>query len=56
LEKYMRIDGITVLTNSKVEKITERGILINGENIDVEKILVCVGRKLNTNSDELKKL
>ena len=56
LEKYMRIDGITVLTNSKVEKITERGILINGQNIDVEKILVCVGRKPNTNSDELKKL
>ena len=56
LEKYMRIDGITVLTNSKVEKITEQGILINGENIDVEKILVCVGRKPNTNSDELKKL
>ena len=56
LEKYMRIDGITVLTNSKVEKITEQGILIKGENIDVEKILVCVGRKPNTNSDELKKL
>ncbi len=56
LEKYMRIDGITVLTNSKVEKITERGILINGQNIDVEKILVCVGRKPNINSDELKKL
>ena len=56
LEKYMRIDGITVLTNSKVEKITERGILINGQNIDAEKILVCVGRKPNTNSDELKKL
>ena len=56
LEKYMRIDGITVLTNSKVEKITERGILINGQNIDVEKIIVCVGRKPNINSDELKKL
>ena len=56
LEKYMRIDGITVLTNSKVEKITEQGILINGQNIDVEKIIVCVGRKPNINSDELKKL
>ena len=56
LEKYMRIDGITILTNSKVEKITEQGILVNGQNIDVEKILVCVGRKPNTSSDELKKL
>ena len=56
LEKYMRIDGITVLTNSKVEKITENGILVNGQNIDVEKILVCVGRKPNISSDELKKL
>jgi len=56
LEKYMRIDGITVLTNSKVEKITDKGILVNGENIDVEKILVCVGRKPNIGSDELKKL
>ena len=56
LEKYMRIDGITVLTNSKVEKITDNGILVNGQNIDVEKILVCVGRKPNISSDEMKKL
>jgi len=56
LEKYMRIDGITVLTNSKVEKITDYGILVNGQNIDVEKILVCVGRKPNIGSDEMKKL
>ena len=56
LEKYMRIDGITVLTNSKVEKITDNGILVNGQNIDVEKILVCVGRKPNISSGELKKL
>ena len=55
LEKYMRIDGITVLTNSKVEKITDNGILVNGQNIDVEKILVCVGRKPNIGSDEMKK-
>ena len=56
LEKYMRIDGITVLTNSKVEKITDNGILVNGQNIDVEKILVCVGRKPNIDSEEMKKL
>ena len=56
LDKYMRIDGITVLTNSKVEKITDKGISVNGQNIDVEKILVCVGRKPNINSDELEKL
>ena len=56
LDKYMRIDGITVLTNSKVEKITDKGISVNGQNIDVEKILVCVGRKPNISSDELKKL
>jgi len=56
LEKYMQIDGITVLTNSKVEKITDKGILVNGQNIDVEKILVCVGRKPNISSDEMKKL
>ena len=56
LEKYMRIDGITVLTNSKVEKITDKGISVNGQNIDVEKILVCVGRKPNISSDEMKKL
>jgi len=56
LEKYMQIDGITVLTNSKVEKITDKGILVNGQNIDVEKILVCVGGKPNISSDEMKKL
>ena len=56
LDKYMRIDGITVLTNSKVEKITDKGVLVNDQNIDVEKILVCVGRKPNISSDELEKL
>jgi dihydrolipoamide dehydrogenase len=35
LDKYMRIDGITVLTNSKGEKITDKGISVNGQNIDV---------------------
>jgi len=56
LEKYMRIDGITVHTNSKVEKITDNGIMVNGQNIDVEKILVCVGRKQKIGSDEMKQL
>lgn len=55
VEKYMRLDGINVMTKSRVEKIVDNTILVNGENLQAEKILVCVGRRPNVNVDELNK-
>ncbi|HEX9844833.1 MAG TPA: dihydrolipoyl dehydrogenase [Candidatus Nitrosotenuis sp.] len=56
IEKYMRMDGINIITKSKVEKITENAVISNGEKIEAEKILVNIGRQPNTNADELNKI
>lgn len=54
VEKYMMLDGVKVMTNSKVEKIFDStAFLGNGEKIVAEKILVCIGRRPNVNPDEL---
>ncbi len=56
IEKYMRMDGINVLTGSKVEKITDSAVISNGQQIGSEKILVSIGRQPNINADELDKV
>jgi len=56
VEKYMRLDGITVLTKSTVEKIADNVVIVNGEKLNGDKVLVCTGRKPNINSDELNKI
>lgn len=56
IEKYMRMDGINIVTSSKVEKITENAVISNGQKIESEKILLSVGRRPNMNSDELNKV
>ena len=53
IEKYMRMDGIDVITNSKVEKITNDSVIVNGQKKETEKILFSVGRRPNLNKDEL---
>ncbi|MEM2759426.1 MAG: dihydrolipoyl dehydrogenase [Nitrososphaerales archaeon] len=54
IEKYMRLDGINVMTKSRVERITDGIAVVNGENISADKILVCIGRKPRINEDELR--
>ncbi|OLC25656.1 MAG: dihydrolipoyl dehydrogenase [Candidatus Nitrososphaera sp. 13_1_40CM_48_12] len=53
IEKYMRLDGISVVTGSSVEKILENGVVVNGQTIEAEKVLVCVGRRPSINAGEL---
>lgn len=53
IEKYMRLDGVNVMTQSRVEKISDNIAFVNGEKIVAEKILICVGRRPNINSNEL---
>jgi dihydrolipoamide dehydrogenase len=54
IEKYMRLDGVDVMTKSRVEKIVDNIVFVDGKEIVAEKILVCIGRKPNTNPNELK--
>lgn len=54
--KYMKLDGINVMTGSTVEKIKDGSVTVNGKDIQVERILVCAGRKANINEDEIKNL
>lgn len=53
LEKYMTLEGINVMTSSRVEKIFDRTAVVNGEKIDSQKILVSIGRKPSLNRQEL---
>jgi dihydrolipoyl dehydrogenase len=53
LEKYMTLEGINVMTSSRVEKIFGRTAVVNGEKIESQKILVSIGRKPSFNREEL---
>jgi dihydrolipoamide dehydrogenase len=54
IEKYMRLDGVDVMTQSRVEKIVDNIAFVDGKELVAEKILVCIGRKPNINPNELK--
>ncbi|MFH1447443.1 MAG: dihydrolipoyl dehydrogenase [Candidatus Micrarchaeota archaeon] len=54
LQKSMERDcGIEVKVGAKLESISEKGAIVNGEEIEAEKILVSVGRKPNFSMEEL---
>ena len=52
----MRIDGIDVITNSKVDKITDTGAIVNTTEIEASNLLVCIGRKPNIIEEELNQI
>lgn len=56
IEKYMRMDGIDVMTKSNVEKIIDNAVVVNGKKLEAEKILVCIGRRPNVNVSELNEI
>jgi dihydrolipoamide dehydrogenase len=56
IEKYMVLDGITVMPGSNVEKIIDSIVFVNQQEVRSEKILLCIGRKPNLRSDELDKI
>jgi dihydrolipoamide dehydrogenase len=56
IEKYMKLDGISVMTKSSM-RITDDGkVRVNEDEINPEKILISTGREPNFNTDELDKL
>ncbi|MGI0072903.1 MAG: dihydrolipoyl dehydrogenase [Nitrosotalea sp.] len=56
IERYMRLDGIDVMTRSRVDKIVDNKVLIGEREIEGEKILMCIGREPNIIADELDKI
>jgi len=56
IEKFMKLDGIDVLTKSKVDKIGSDSVTVNGKEITAAKILICTGRLANLEVDELNSL
>jgi len=56
IEKYMRIDGIDIITDSRVDRITQGGAIINGKEIEASYLLICIGRKPNIVEDELNQI
>ena len=56
VEKFMTLDGITVMTNSSAERIVGTTTFVNQQRIESEKILLCTGRRPNLKSCELNKL
>lgn len=56
IEKYMRIDGIDVITDSTVDRISNGCAIINGKEIEADKLLVCIGRKPNLVEDQLNQI
>jgi len=57
VEKYMRLDGINVMTGTVVEKILDNGAVVvsSGQSIEADKVLVSIGRRPSINITELKK-
>ncbi len=50
-EKYKKA-GINILTSSRVEEINGERLMVNGEWLEAERILVSVGRRANLNGLE----
>ena len=56
IEKYMKLDGISVMTKSSMKITDDNKVMINKNEINPEKILISTGREPNFNTDELDKL
>ncbi|MGH9963331.1 MAG: FAD-dependent oxidoreductase, partial [Nitrososphaeraceae archaeon] len=55
IEKYLRLDGVNVITGQRLERIGDScdSIITKDQKIDVERILVCTGRRPNIDIEEL---
>ena len=56
VEKFMALDGITVMTKSSVEKIIGTTAFVGQQRVESEKILLCTGRRPNVKREELCRL
>ena len=56
IEKFMALDGITIMTKSSVEKIIGTTVFIGQQRVESEKILLFTGRRPNVRREELSRL
>ncbi|HEU4448315.1 MAG TPA: dihydrolipoyl dehydrogenase [Nitrososphaeraceae archaeon] len=56
VEKFMVLDGITIMTKSSVEKIIGTTAFVGQQRVESEKILLCTGRRPNVKREELSRL
>lgn len=56
VEKFMALDGITIMTKSSVEKIIGTTAFVGQQRVESEKILLCTGRRPNVKREELSRL
>ena len=56
VEKFMALDGITIMTKSSVEKIIGTTAFVGQQRVESEKILLCTGRIPNVKREELSRL
>ncbi|MDQ4013221.1 MAG: dihydrolipoyl dehydrogenase [Thermoproteota archaeon] len=56
VEKFMALDGITIMTKSNVEKIIGTTAFVGQQRVESEKILLCTGRRPNIKREELSRL
>jgi dihydrolipoamide dehydrogenase len=56
VEKFMALDGITIMTKSSVEKIIGTTAFVGQQRVESEKILLCTGRRPNVKTEELSRL
>jgi len=55
LQRSLSRDGIDIRTGAKVEKLTEKGVIVSGEELAAEMLLIAVGRKPNFDAEEMRK-
>jgi dihydrolipoamide dehydrogenase len=56
IQRSLSKDGVDIRTGAKIEKLSEKGVIVNGQEIDAEKILVAVGRIPNYDKHEMEKI
>lgn len=56
VEKYMKLDGISVMTGCTIEKIHGKKVTVNGKQIEPEKILINIGRRPDFKAAGLERL
>ncbi|MDQ3840333.1 MAG: dihydrolipoyl dehydrogenase [Thermoproteota archaeon] len=56
IERFMKLDGIRIMTKSSVDKIIDTTVFVNQQEIKSEKILICTGRRPNVRTEELSRL
>jgi dihydrolipoamide dehydrogenase len=58
IEKFLKLDGVNVITGKRLARISDSYdcVFTDDQKIEVDQILVCIGRRPNIDPDELDKV